>query len=128
MNTTHLDDRWNKGRPYEMYVGRWSRLVATEFLAWLGLPTSLRWLDVGCGTGALTRAISDTCRPAQLIGVDPSEGFIAEARERLSGNATFHVGNAMALPLKDASVDVVVSGLVLNFVPNPAASLSLIHI
>lgn len=124
MNTAHPGDSWNKGRPYEMYVGRWSRLVANEFLAWLGLPPSLRWLDVGCGTGALTRAIFDRCQPARLIGVDPSEGFLAEARERLSGNATFRVGNAMALPLEDASMDVVVSGLVLNFVPNPAAGLA----
>jgi len=58
-----------------------------------------------------------------VIGVDPSEGFLAEARERLAGHATFSVGDAMALPLPDASLDVVVSGLVLNFVPNPAAGL-----
>lgn len=120
----HPDDSWIKGRPYEMYVGRWSRLVATEFLGWLDLPPSLRWLDVGCGTGALTRAIFDRCAPTRLIGVDPSEGFLAEARERLAGNATFHVGDAMALPLPDTSLDVVVSGLVLNFVPNPAAGLA----
>src|SRR4030095_9603986 len=112
MNTAHPNDSWNKGRPYEMYVGRWSRLVANEFLAWLAAC---------CGPGALPRAIFDRCRPAQLIGVDPSEGFLAEARERLSGNATFHVVNSMALPLKDASMDVIVSGLVLNFIPNPAA-------
>ena len=124
MKTAHPDDSWNKGRPYEMYVGRWSRLVANEFLAWLDPSPSLRWLDVGCGTGALTRAIFDNCKPARLVGVEPSEGFLADARGRLSGNATFHVGNAMALPLPDASVDVVVSGLVLNFVPNPAAGLA----
>lgn len=124
MKTAHPDDSWNKGNPYELYVGRWSRLVAIEFLGWLGLPPSLRWLDVGCGTGALTRAIFDRCAPAQLIGVEPSEGFLAEARERLSRHATFHVANAMALPLPDASIDVVVSGLVLNFVPNPAAGLA----
>ena len=57
-----------------MYVGRWSRLIADEFLAWLSLPPSLRWLDVGCGTGALTPSIAAMCRPARLIGVEPSEG------------------------------------------------------
>jgi hypothetical protein len=58
MSAIRPDDSWNKGDPYEMYVGRWSRLVANEFLAWLNMPSSLRWLDVSCGTGALTAVIS----------------------------------------------------------------------
>ena len=124
MTTAHPDDAWNEGTPYERYVGRWSRLVAREFLAWLNLPPSLRWLDVGCGTGALTAAIAATCRPKQLIGIDPSAGFLAEARERLQDCATFHVGSATEIPLPDASMDVVVSGLVLNFVPSPASGIA----
>ncbi len=44
---------WAAGEVYEPYVGRWSRLVAPRFLAWLGMPPGLRWIDVGCGTGAL---------------------------------------------------------------------------
>jgi ubiquinone/menaquinone biosynthesis C-methylase UbiE len=80
MSAIRPDDAWNKGDAYEMYVGRWSRLVANEFLAWLNMPSSLRWLDVGCGTGALTAAISARCRPAQLIGIEPSEGFLDKAR------------------------------------------------
>jgi SAM-dependent methyltransferase len=123
MSAIRPDDAWNKGDAYEMYVGRWSRLVANEFLAWLNMPSSLRWLDVGCGTGALTAAISARCRPAQLIGIEPSEGFLDKARERLAGKADLRIGNALDLPLQDASVDVVVSGLVLNFVPSPAAGL-----
>lgn len=124
MTSARPSDSWNSGDPYELYVGRWSHLVASEFLAWLNLPPSLRWLEVGCGTGALTAAISEKCRPAQLIGIDPSEGFLAKARARLEGNATFHVANAMEIPLQDSEVDVVVSGLVLNFVPNPALGLA----
>lgn len=124
MTSVHPDDSWSKGGPYDLYVGRWSRLIANSFLSWLNLPPSLRWLDVGCGTGALTGAISEWCQPARLIGVEPSEGFLAEARERVGGKATFHVGNAMGMPLQDASVDVVVSGLVLNFVPSPASGLA----
>lgn len=107
-----------------MYVGRWSHLIANDFLAWLDLPPLLRWVDVGCGTGALIASISARCRPARLIGIEPSEGFLAKARERLEGKAEFHVGNAMDLPLQDSSVDVVVSGLVLNFVPSPASALA----
>ena len=45
--------RWARGDVYEPYVGRWSRLVALELLAWLAAPPGLDWLDVGCGTGAL---------------------------------------------------------------------------
>ena len=124
MTSIQPDDSWNKGDPYEMYVGRWSRLVADEFLTWLNLPPSLRWLDVGCGTGALTAAISARCRPARLTGIDPSQGFLDKARERLADKAELRLGNAMELPLPDASVDVVVSGLVLNFVPSPASGLA----
>jgi SAM-dependent methyltransferase len=116
-------DSWNQGDPYERYVGRWSRLVADGFLRWLDLPPSLRWLDVGCGTGALTAAIQDTCRPARLVGVDPSEGFLAKARTRLGDAVTLHVASALDLPLPDAGFDVVVSGLALNFVPDPARGL-----
>ncbi len=116
-------DSWNQGEPYERYVGRWSSLVAHAFLDWLDLPGSLRWLDVGCGTGALTAAIRDKCRPAQLIGVDPSEGFLTKARARLAGEATFHAAGASELPLRDGQVDVVVSGLALNFFPDPAHGL-----
>ena len=50
-------DHWEQGDPYERYMGRWSRLVARQFLSWLNMPSGLRWLDVGCGTGALTAAI-----------------------------------------------------------------------
>jgi len=114
------NDSWNEGSPYERYVGRWSSVVASEFLAWLGLPSGLHWLDVGCGTGALAAAIVAKCRPATVAGIDPSEGFLATARERLHGLATFHAANALDIPLPSSSVDVVVSGLVLNFVPDPS--------
>lgn len=124
MSSAPPNDSFNKGDPYEFYVGRWSRLVAREFLAWLNMPPSLRWLDVGCGTGALTSAIAATCRPAQLIGIDPSEGFVAKARTNLGNEANLEVANALDIPVKDATIDVVVSGLVLNFVPDPALGLA----
>lgn len=118
------DDSWNSGDPYEFYVGRWSRLVADDFLDWLNLPPSLRWLEVGCGTGALTAAISAKCLSVELIGVDPSDGFLATARKRLEGKAAFRVANALDLPLGDSTVDVAVSGLVLNFVPDISRGLA----
>ncbi|MDP3796544.1 MAG: class I SAM-dependent methyltransferase [Polaromonas sp.] len=124
MSHTPLSDTWERGDPYEHYVGRWSRRVAPAFLAWLNVPPGRRWLDVGCGTGALCAAIVEHAAPASVSGVEPSEGFRETARKTLSAHAMFHAGSAAAIPLQDASVDVVVSGLVLNFVPDPAAALT----
>jgi SAM-dependent methyltransferase len=123
MSETRPADTWERGSPYERYVGRWSRLVASEFLAWLSLPAGLRWLDVGCGTGALCGAILERCAPSSVAGVEPSDGFRQAAAANLAGRATLHPGSATKIPLGDASVDVVVSGLVLNFVPDPPAAL-----
>ena len=119
-----MSEAWERGDPYEQYVGRWSRQVAPRFLAWLGIPAGKRWLDVGCGTGALCAWILDHCSPFSVLGVDPSEGFLEKAREQLSGRVMLQRGSAAEIPLCDASVDVTVSGLVLNFVPNQHAALS----
>ena len=121
---TALSDTWERGSPYERYVGRWSRQVAPLFLAWLDVPAGRRWLDVGCGTGALCAAIVDQCSPESVAGVEPSEGFLKTARENLAGKASLYQGSADAIPLRDGSVDAVVSGLVLNFVPDPLAGLA----
>ena len=110
---------WASGDSYERYVGRWSRLVARDFLAWLDLPPRLGWLDVGCGTGALRAGILAATQPAALMGVDPSEGFLELARARLpDARVRFETGDAQKLPLPDDTVDVAVSGLMLNFVPD----------
>jgi trans-aconitate methyltransferase len=109
-------DEWSSGEIYESYVGRWSREVAKEFLAWLDQPAGLRWLDVGCGTGALTSTVLTTADPAEVVGVDRSAGFVEYARKTVQdGRARFEV--RAAEELTDESFDVVVSGLVLNFVP-----------
>ena len=119
-----VSDTWERGDPYEQYVGRWSRQVAPRFLSWLRIPAGRRWLDVGCGTGALCAAIVDRCSPSSVAGVEPSEGFLTTARTNLAGQAVLYHGSATAIPLDDASVDVVVSGLVLNFVPDQRAALA----
>lgn len=119
-----VSDAWERGSPYERYVGRWSRRVAPLFLTWLNVPPGRRWLDVGCGTGALAAAILDHCAPASVAGVEPSEGFLQTARENLAGRAALHQGTATAIPLGDVTVDVVVSALVLNFVADQRAALA----
>jgi SAM-dependent methyltransferase len=124
MDNKQVSDTWERGSPYERYVGRWSRQVAPPFLSWLSIPAGRRWLDVGCGTGALCAAIVDHCSPASVAGVEPSEGFLKTARANLADRVALHQGSATAIPLGDASVDVAVSGLVLNFVPDQRAALA----
>jgi SAM-dependent methyltransferase len=124
MDHEHVSEPWERGDPYEQYVGRWSRRVAPRFLSWLGMPARRKWLDVGCGTGALAAAILEHCAPAAVAGVEPSEGFLGTAGAHLAGRAMLYQGSATAIPLGDASVDVVVSGLVLNFVPDQRAALA----
>ena len=123
MASEPIPDTWAHGDDYERYVGRWSRRVAPAFLDWLDLPRSLRWVDVGCGTGALSSAILDLASPASVVGVEPSAGFLDSARERLGDRMTFHQAGAEQLPLEDGAADVVVSGLVLNFVPDHTRAL-----
>jgi SAM-dependent methyltransferase len=109
---------------YEPYVGRWSRKVASAFCAWLEPEPGGRWLDVGCGTGALTETIANNVRPAGLVSVDPSSSYLQYARARTGDRGvSFAVGDALALPLRTGSLDHVVSGLVLNFVSDPARAL-----
>lgn len=123
MTHMQIPDIWDRESPYEHYVGRWSRRVAPEFLSWLGVPPGRRWVDVGCGTGALCAAIAERCSPSSLAGVEPSDGYREAARGNLAGRAELHPGSASAIPLGDATVDVAVSGLVLNFVPDAHAAL-----
>ena len=111
-------DVWASGDAYEPYVGRWSRLVGREFVDWLALPHGMRWLDVGCGTGCLSEVILERCSPRRVVGVDPSEGYLAYARHRVPDTrAGFRPGTADALPVEDGEFDAAVAGLVLNFVP-----------
>lgn len=118
-------DAWDSGDAYEPYVGRWSRLVAREFLGWLAVPPGGCWLDVGCGTGALAESILALAAPREVAGIDPSPAYVAFARDRLNdARFRFEVGDAQALQEASATFDAVVAGLVLNFVPEPEKALS----
>lgn len=118
-------DKWSSGDLYGPYVGRWSRLVAQEFVRWLNIAPSNCWLDVGCGTGALCETILDIASPVTVRGIDRSGGYIAHAREKVRDpRAQFDVGDAQALPFETAAFDAAVSGLVLNFVPQPARAVA----
>ena len=118
------NDTWNSGDPYEYFMGRWSKLMAPVFLDWLDLPDHLAWLDLGCGTGALSEAIYNYRKPISLACVEPSHQFLEITRQRLSGKAGFAIGGASKIPGPKNSFDVVVSGLALNFFPDLPAAFS----
>ncbi|GIE93239.1 class I SAM-dependent methyltransferase [Paractinoplanes rishiriensis] len=115
-------DAWSVAEPYERYVGRWSRPVAKEFLSWLAVRPGARWLDAGCGTGALTGTVLAEAGPAAVVGIDMSQGFLSSARHLT--RARFLAADAAALPFRPATFDAVVSGLALNFVPTPQSAVA----
>jgi SAM-dependent methyltransferase len=118
-------DTWAAGRLYEPYVGRWSRLVAQDFLAWLAVPPDADWLDVGCGTGALTETILRQAQPRSVKGVDSSAGFVEHARAHIGDpRAAFELADARSLGVKPGQFDAAVCGLVLNFVPDPSLAVA----
>jgi SAM-dependent methyltransferase len=117
-------DRWTSGALYDQWMGRWSRLLADEFVEWLNPPAGLRWIDGCCGSGVVTEAIVEHRSPISIVGVDVSPEQISFARQRRDyPSATFEVADAMALPFADASFDVAVCGLGLNYIPNPSQGL-----
>ena len=118
-------DVWKATDAYEAYMGRWSRPLARMFLAWFAVPEAGRWLDVGCGTGALTEAVLDAADPSAVVGIDPSPEFLGVAQSHVSDpRARFEVGDARALPVASDGYDAVVAGLVLNHVPDPAPAVT----
>lgn len=125
MSETSRHDAWQAGADYDAYMGRWSRKIAPLFLDWVGAPDQGDWLDLGCGTGSLSQAILAKASPNSVTGMDASEGFVGHAAATIADpRARFLRGDAQAIDLADASHDAVVSGLVLNFVPDRRAMLS----
>ncbi len=112
--------QFTDGEAYERFMGHWSRLAGEGFLDWLALPPGLRLLDVGCGNGCFTELLIERCAPAEVQGIDLSEGQLAFARSRKStGDVTFHQGDAQALPFEDGVFDAAVMALAINLIPEP---------
>ena len=103
MEPKHVCDTWERGNPYEQCVGRWSRQVAPLFLSCLNLAPGRKWLDAGCGTGALCAAIVGRCSPRSVTGVEPAPGFLKTAKENLAGRVALHQGSATAIALGDGA-------------------------
>jgi SAM-dependent methyltransferase len=120
-----MEYSWASADAYERYVGRWSRRVAAELIHWLDLPHGRDWLDVGCGTGALASTILALAEPRRVRGYDLSAEHVAGARARAADpRAEFAQADATALPDPAHAYDAAVSGLVLNFVPEPARAVA----
>jgi SAM-dependent methyltransferase len=125
MSTTHGSTTWQGTDAYEAHMGRWSRPLAEVFVSWFAAPSAWRWLDVGCGTGALATAVLAAAEPIAVLGIDPSTDFIATASSKITDpRARFEVGDARALPVATAGHDAVVAGLVLNHIPDPVPALA----
>ena len=104
---------------YERFMGRWSRLLAPAYIAFAGIKNGDRVLDVGTGTGSLAQTLETTMPESEIVGIDPSDGFIAYAQKNAkSTRVHFEVGNAEALKFNDASFDNTLALLVMNFVPD----------
>jgi ubiquinone/menaquinone biosynthesis C-methylase UbiE len=113
------------GEAYERRMGRWSAVVGKSFLEWLALPKGLAWLDAGCGTGAFTEVIMANAAPSAVTGIDPSLDQIAYAKTRPgTAAASYHVGDAQALPFDANAFNAAVMALVIAFVPEPARAVS----
>ncbi len=119
-----LPDQWAAGTSYEAFMGRWSRRLAAPFLKWLTAPPGLDWLDVGCGTGALSHAICEHAAPASVTACDPAAPFIAFAdAQPHDPRLKFVVSDTTNLPPNDGGYDQVTSAFALNFIPDPVAAL-----
>jgi ubiquinone/menaquinone biosynthesis C-methylase UbiE len=79
---------WAAASAYESYIGRWSRVVAREFLDWLNAPERGRWLDVGSGTGALSAMVLESADPNEVVGVDRTEAFVDYARTKVTASSS----------------------------------------
>lgn len=112
--------RFEDGAAYEEGMGRWSHLAGNVFLDWLAPATGLRWIDVGCGSGAFTELLAERVAPGEMHGIDPSSAQLAFARQRPGARAaTFQEGDAMALPFAENRFDAAVMALVIFFLPDP---------
>jgi ubiquinone/menaquinone biosynthesis C-methylase UbiE len=110
---------WNDAQGYERFMGKWSRVAGRIFLDWLALPKGLKWLDVGCGTGAFTETIQENCAAAEIVAIDPAASHVALGQSLVKDRGIrFEVADARSMPFENGRFDAAVSALVLNFISN----------
>jgi ubiquinone/menaquinone biosynthesis C-methylase UbiE len=101
------------------------RAMLNGYLSEIQLPSAASVLDIGCGTGAITRVLAEMPGVKDVVGVDPSPVFVEKARQLGRGlpQLSFHTGDGRAVPFADASFDLVVFHTTLCHVPNPEKAL-----
>lgn len=113
------------GDSYDFLMGRWSRLMAPLLVQFAQVGDGDNVLDIGCGTGSLSRALLDAGPNMQVTGIDGSESYIEIGRKSLDDDrAKLDQGDAQALPYADDSFDKCVSLLVMNFIPDAARAVT----
>jgi SAM-dependent methyltransferase len=104
---------------YEEFMGRWSRRLAPDFVAFARISAAKSVLDVGCGTGILTQTLLDVAPDLEVVGVDPTATYVEYARRSVvSSRVRFEIGAADNLPFADRSFDATLSLLVLQEFPD----------
>jgi SAM-dependent methyltransferase len=104
---------------YELFMGRWSRLLAPAYMAFAGIRNGERVLDVGTGTGSVASTVAAAMPLSEIVGIDASDAFVAYARTNATADRVrFEVGDAQALRQPSASFDQTMSLLVMNFIPD----------
>ena len=107
---------------YDRFMGRYSVLLAPLLAELAGVAEGQRVLDVGCGPGALTTELVRLLGTDNVTAVDPSESFVAAARERHPG-VTVERASAEQLPFPDDAFDAALAQLVVHFMADPVAGL-----
>jgi SAM-dependent methyltransferase len=116
--------RFTDGAAYDQLMGRWSRAVGEVFLDWVAPPDGLRWLEIGCGTGAFTALVVDRCAPASVAAIDPAIAQIETARGKpFAARVDLRVSEARELPFENGVFDIVASALVIPFISDHAQAL-----
>jgi SAM-dependent methyltransferase len=119
-STYHASD----GAAYEIFLGRWTKLLAPLVLDFAAFPSQGDLLDLGTGTGSLARAMAARWPSRQILGIDIAEPYLAYARAQTERPPPqFKVGDAAALDHDDDAFAGVAAQLVLNFVPDASAAM-----